>query len=459
MKPRHHKPLFFRCPKFSSEIYVRCFFAASFRRFIRQPEFPTSNEEAKTKHRGVETNSRSQHQQTAIKPFFAARRKSSEALRCQLRHCATRVAKVFAASQGDEHKPTKGASEVAKSATGDRKSFPTHFVALRAAADNYLLGTMGETTGTNPKAISLNANSFSPRLRQARISPASATLRDLKIGKRAYTFPVAAVGISIRPAPHIEAPVKNISVKEAAEALGVTPRTIQYKLQNGDLKGTRSRNQFGKDEWRIYPNKLIADAIAQKSGTSTEMTDFAPLQDDIVDAEDVTGEEFNEPAPDWRQMEMQRLEMMAEKFVKPLADRIESQAIFIREQEQIIAEQKRSLLLLPDLKKKAEEEAERAEAERKTAELNKLESVALQTQIQALKEEQKQSEEAKDKVTELERALEESKAEAQLEIERVRQEKDAQAAAVQQQLEAMNATIQELKRPWWKKMFVSPPDA
>lgn len=277
-----------------------------------------------------------------------------------------------------------------------------------------------------------------------------------KTDKRAYTFLVSAVSISIGAAPYIEAPVRNISVKEAAEALGVTPRTIQYKLQNGDLKGTRSRNQFGKDEWRIYPNKQIVDAMAQKSGTPTEMTDFSPLEDNIVDAEDVTGEEFNEPAPDWRQVEMQRLELMAEKFMKPLAERIEAQATYIQEQAQLIAEQKRSLLLLPDLKKKAEEEAEKAEAERKAAELNKLESIALQTQIQALKEEQEHSEEAKAKVTELERALEESKAEAQLEIERVRQEKDAQAKAIQQQLEAMNATIQELKRPWYKKLFSSP---
>jgi excisionase family DNA binding protein len=250
--------------------------------------------------------------------------------------------------------------------------------------------------------------------------------------------------------------VKNISVKEAAEALGVTPRTIQYKLQNGDLKGTRTRNQYGKDEWRIYPNKLISDAIAQKSGVPAELTDFASLEDNIVDAEDVTGDEFNEPAPDWRQVEMQRLEIMAEKFMKPLADRIEAQATYIHEQQQIIADQKRSLLLLPDLKKKAEEEAERAEAERKAAELNKLEAVALQTQIQALKEEQEQSEGAKTKIVELERALEDSKAEAQLEIERIRQEKDAQATAIQQQLEKMNTTIQELKRPWYKKIFSTP---
>lgn len=251
--------------------------------------------------------------------------------------------------------------------------------------------------------------------------------------------------------------MKNISVKEAAEVLGVTPRTIQYKLQNGDLKGVRSRNQYGKDEWRIYPNKQILEAFAQKSGSAQpEVTEFAPMEDDVVEAEDVTGEEFEESAQDWRQIEAQRLEMMAEKFMKPLADRIEAQATYIQEQQLIIAEQKRALLLLPDLKKKAEEESDRAEAERKAAELNKLESIALQTQIQALQEEQAQSEDAKAKVLELERALETSKSEAQAEIDRVRQEKDAQTLLIQQQLETMNATIQELKRPWYKKLFSAP---
>jgi len=236
--------------------------------------------------------------------------------------------------------------------------------------------------------------------------------------------------------------VKNISVKEAAEALGVTPRTIQYKLQNGDLKGTRTRNQYGKDEWRIYPNKQISDAMVQKAGTPTEVTDFSPLEDNIVDAEDVTGEEFNEPAPDWRQVEMQRLEMMAEKFMKPLADRIEAQATYIQEQQQIIAEQKRALLLLPDLKKKAEEETERAEAERKAAEQKELEAEALRKQIAAMAAERQQTEEARRT--------------AETEIERLKEEKDAEAKAVQEQLQALSATVQELKNPWWKKWFSSP---
>lgn len=232
--------------------------------------------------------------------------------------------------------------------------------------------------------------------------------------------------------------MKNISVKEAAEALGVTPRTIQYKLQNGDLKGTRARNQYGKDEWRIYPTKQIEEAIARKTGrTPSEEINFNPMDDAVLEAEDVTGEEFNDPS-DWRQAELQRLELVAEKLVKPLTERIEAQAIAIREQEQIIADQKRALLLLPDLQK-------RAEQERTAAELKELEAEALRKQIAAIEAVKEEAEV--------------SRRSAEEELQRLKDEKEAQITAVQEQLKALSATVQELTKPkpsWWQKLFAAP---
>lgn len=255
---------------------------------------------------------------------------------------------------------------------------------------------------------------------------------------RAYTFHVNALGISDQTTPYIEASVKNISVKEAAEALGVTPRTIQYKLQNGDLKGTRARNQYGKDEWRIYPTKQIEEAIARKTGrTPSEEINFNPMDDAVLEAEDVTGEEFNDPS-DWRQAELQRLELVAEKLVKPLTERIEAQAIAIREQEQIIADQKRALLLLPDLQK-------RAEQERTAAELKELEAEALRKQIAAIEAVKEEAEV--------------SRRSAEEELQRLKDEKEAQVTAVQEQLKALSATVQELTKPkpsWWQKLFAAP---
>lgn len=230
--------------------------------------------------------------------------------------------------------------------------------------------------------------------------------------------------------------MKTISVKEAAEALGVSPRAVQYKLQNGDLKGTRTKNQYGVAEWRVWPNKEIADALSQKQGGksdgSADAINFAPNESETVEAEEIAyneGDEvFDEPA-NWRQVEIERLELMAEKLVKPLTERIEAQAVALREQENIIEEQKRQLRLLPDLQKQAEKEREQAEQERKAAELRALEIEALNKQIAAIEEEKHQLE-----------------------------EKANQASALVQDIETLKATVEKLQSPWWKKWFLPRPE-
>lgn len=214
--------------------------------------------------------------------------------------------------------------------------------------------------------------------------------------------------------------MKTISVKEAAEALGLSTRAIQYKLQNGDLKGTRQKNQYGVAEWRVWPNKEIAEAVAKKKGdTVDEAINFAPSDAEAIDAEEVAFNDSEEPS-NWRQVEMERLELMAEKLVKPLAERIEAQAVALREQEKVIEDQKRQLRLLPDLQKQAEEE-------RKAAELRALESEALKKQIDAMAEE---------------RSVLESKA--------------SKATALAEDVQALKAKMEQLQQPWWKKWFSSP---
>jgi hypothetical protein len=213
--------------------------------------------------------------------------------------------------------------------------------------------------------------------------------------------------------------VKTISVKEAAEALGVSPRAIQYKLQNGDLKGTRTKNQYGVAEWRVWPNKDISAALSQKQGFKDEAAiNFEPTEEDTIEAEEVnhSDEDFDGPKT-WRDVEIERLELMAEKLVKPMAERIESQAVALREQEKIIEDQKRQLRLLPDFQKQAEDE-------RKAAEIRALEVVALNKQIAALEEQR-------------------------LELEA----KAGQATELAGDLQALKEKVNELQRPWWRKVF------
>ncbi len=219
--------------------------------------------------------------------------------------------------------------------------------------------------------------------------------------------------------------MKTISVKQAATALGLSPRAIQYKLQNGDLKGTRSKNQFGKSEWRIWPTKDIAEALKKIEGVpdsagSADELNFEAVDSETIDAEEVNfndDEEFSTEPINWRQVEMERLELMAEKLVKPLADRIEAQAMALREQESVIEDQKRQLRLLPDFQKQAEDE-------RKAAEIRAMEVVALSKQLEAIEEEKKL-----------------------LAI------KANEATVLSQDLQELKSQVEQLRKPFWKKWF------
>ena len=266
--------------------------------------------------------------------------------------------------------------------------------------------------------------------------------------------------------------MKTLSVREVAAALEMTPRGVIQRLNKGQLKGLRKTNQFGVKEWLVYANKDIMQALERKGLTaSDEDINFAPDDTETLEAEELYDDSEDASGPtSWRQAEIERLEIMAEKLVKPLAERIEIQAKALGEQERIIEDQRRQLLLLPDLQKQAEEE-------RKAAELRALEVEALNKQIAALQLEQKEAQEAKDKISELEQALAENHRKSEEEIERLKTEKDAHAkaieelrladeeklaekeaesAAIQNQLQALSATVEELKKPkpsWWKRWF------
>lgn len=239
--------------------------------------------------------------------------------------------------------------------------------------------------------------------------------------------------------------MKPISVKEAAEALGCSTRSVQYKLQNGDLKGIQQKNQYGVKEWRVWPTKEIAEKLSAKREQAA--MNFAPEENENVQAEDVFVEEEAVQSAGWHELdrermdlERERMEMMAQALVKPLTERIEAQAVALRDQEQVIEDQRRQLRLLPDLRTQAE-------VERKAAELKALEAEALRKQIDAMQVQQAQTEEAK-------RAAEE-------EMQRVRDEKDAENKAINEQLQALAATVQELQKPkptWFQRWFLPKTD-
>lgn len=284
--------------------------------------------------------------------------------------------------------------------------------------------------------------------------------------------------------------MKTLSVREVAAALEMTPRGVIQRLNKGQLKGTRRANQFGVQEWLVYANKEIMLAIEAKRGagpgTDGQKFDFAPDENYTVDAEDVSygdSEEEVDTPTNWRQIEMERLEVMAEKLVKPLTERLEAQALALREQEKVIEEQNRQLRLLPDLQKSAEKE-------RKSAELKELEAEALKKQIAALQDqlehklvpeirqqveeelkqkdgelaalkqqlasleaERQRAEALESRIAELQQSKVESEKAMQDEIERLRQEKDAHAQSVQEQLGLLTQKLERMEQPWWKRWF------
>jgi nucleoporin GLE1 len=234
--------------------------------------------------------------------------------------------------------------------------------------------------------------------------------------------------------------MKTISVKEAAQALGITPRAVIYRIQNGDLNGHQTPNPYGVNEWRIYPTKEIGQKLKLGKESESQEIDFAP-EEETIDAESVSEETVSE-APQyqaWVEAERQQMRIMAEEMIKPLLDTI-------RHQERLLDDQERQLKLLPDFEKQAE-------AERKAAELKALEAEALRKQIEALQVEQEEAEKAKLQVALLEQSLEEAQRQSEAELQKLKEEKEGQLKEVEEQLKALIQTVEDLKQPWWKKWF------
>lgn len=194
--------------------------------------------------------------------------------------------------------------------------------------------------------------------------------------------------------------MRTLSVREVASALGLTKRAVMYRLENGKLKGTRVSNSYGQDEWRVYPNKEIMQAVQAKGGLLEPGGQLNFNPSDVVDS--VIVEELDDvdeaAVPDEAQPEegkardFERLlevlreqfapDMIAEKIVRPLMEKIEAQQEVIFDQRQELSDKDRQLKLLPDLQKQAEERAKALELEHVEKEALKKQVMALQDQLQ-----------------------------------------------------------------------------
>jgi len=242
---------------------------------------------------------------------------------------------------------------------------------------------------------------------------------------------------------------------------------VLYRREKGHLKGQLIKNDNGVPEYRIYPNKEIieglkrigspliaSEAIQEADIVEAEaQTVFTPgedTQDMSVDPEGI--DDIKGKPGDWTDPARATAGGVAEELWSNLINRFLEK---LEEKDQLIgvmrtelADKDRQLKLLPDLEKKAEEE-------RKAAELRALEAAALQKQIEAMQAEKEEALNAQQKVEELERQMELLRAEEAEKLERLKAEKEAHESAIEKQLAAVTEELQQMRKPWWKKIFTA----
>lgn len=171
--------------------------------------------------------------------------------------------------------------------------------------------------------------------------------------------------------------MRTVTVKEAAEALGLTKRAVMYRLESSKLKGTRVKNSYGVEEWRIYPTKEIIERLNDPARIKAA-AQAEEVAEEFFDAEEVsyTSSEGEETEENDFEEERRKMRVMAEEFVRPLLESLDAKNKELIRKDLEVEHLK--VKLLPDLEKQAE-------AERKASELKELEVAALKKQIEDIK--------------------------------------------------------------------------
>ena len=219
------------------------------------------------------------------------------------------------------------------------------------------------------------------------------------------------------------------SVEEAANILGTTDRTVRRMLNAGKLAGSQHMDK-GKLVWRVHATK----EILQKVTPSIE----DPIETDATVVESMAPDDEPDVTESWRQDTTGRATAAVDEFWNQLAEKFlekieqKDQAIGALKVE--LSEKDRQLRLLPDLQKRLQDEQDQRN-------LAAQQSVALEKQIEAMKQlsdEEKSALEAKLQISE-EQKLEEIN-------------------SLKNELLSLRSEVSKLKKPWWQKLFGAPDD-
>lgn len=273
--------------------------------------------------------------------------------------------------------------------------------------------------------------------------------------------------------------MKTISVREVAEALGISPRGVLYRREKGQLKGILVKNDRGVDEYRIYPTKEIIEGLRRIN--SPLVASNGDIEFDVVEAQTITEEDkifdstygpedivegSTSPRQHWTENGKAAATGMAEELwnsvISRFMEKLEEKDQLIGEMRTELKEKERQLLLLPDLeaqakkareeadkiaeaeRRRAEEEGRRAEIERKNAEVKALEVEALKKQVVLLQEKIDTS-----AAPELEKKLELEKSAKLAEVAQLRYQLDEAKAAKDAEIKALQdrlADVEQYKR-------------
>src|SRR5262249_14784942 len=227
-----------------------------------------------------------------------------------------------------------------------------------------------------------------------------------------------------------------LTLREAADALGMDERAVQAELVAGQLKGEK-KSTWLQDKWFVYKGE-IDDRLGKKQtepkGANKEKSGSKQLpaadQAISVDLKTLMGPTTKQTSSEdevriWLATERERLKLIVEQVMQPLVEKIATQAQSLAEKDRIIDEQAKQLKLLPDLVEKQAVEV-RAKKE--------LEITDLKEKIATLKEQNEAGELAQVKVEALESTLKdlkrleaESKASAQKKYDELQQAQELQA--------------------------------
>lgn len=251
--------------------------------------------------------------------------------------------------------------------------------------------------------------------------------------------------------------VRHLTVDETAKILGTTDRTVRRMLNEGRLSGSQFIDK-GKQVWRVHVTKEILQRMQAHDAGAPTQTDVIDIQatsfdeTSFLDEPDLPDERTSEPRawgePTAEQTKVTAGNIWAEietRFIDRLTfqseeiGRLKSQLEDSTTQIRLLEDRQRELAQVPVLK----EVAEKAQAE--------LESKSFE--LDAIKKQLASTQEEKESALRVATDAAVSKELIAREMEALKAEKEAESTAVKAQLEAMAQTLEELKRPWWSKLF------